>query len=73
MLKGQKILVTGATGQVGRPIAESLNADNEVFAAARFSDPVAKQELEAQGIQTAYFSMGEDDLSVLPDVDNVFH
>jgi nucleoside-diphosphate-sugar epimerase len=73
MLKGQKILVTGATGQVGRPIAESLNADNEVFAAARFSDPVAKQELEAQGIQTAYFSMGEDDLSGLPDVDYVFH
>lgn len=73
MLKGQKILVTGATGQVARPIAEQLNAENEVWAAARFSDPAAKAELEAQGINTVYFSMGEEDLSSLPDVDYVFH
>ena len=42
MLKDQKVLVTGATGQVARPIAEQLNANNEVWAAARFSDPEAK-------------------------------
>ena len=30
-------------------------------------------ELEALGIGTAYFSMGDDDLSGLPDVDYVFH
>lgn len=73
MLENQKILVTGATGQVARPIAEALNANNEVWAAARFSDPKAKEELEAQGINTVYFSMGEEDLSALPDVDYVFH
>ena len=73
MLEGHRILVTGATGQVARPIAETLNKSNEVFAAARFSDPQAKQELEAQGIQTAYFSMGEKDLSALPDVEYVIH
>jgi len=73
MLEGQRILVTGATGQVARPLAEKLNEKNEVTAAARFSDPKAKQELEALGIGTAYFSMGDDDLSGLPDVDYVFH
>ena len=46
-MKGQRILVTGATGQVARPIAEALNADNEVYAAARFSDQQAKQALES--------------------------
>jgi nucleoside-diphosphate-sugar epimerase len=73
MLEGQRILVTGATGQVARPLTERLNERNDVVAAARFSDPQAKQELEAQGIQTAYFSMGEADLSGLPDVDYVIH
>ena len=73
MLEGQRILVTGATGQVARPLAEKLNAHNEVIAAARFSDPQAKKELEAIGIGTAHFSMGDEDLSDLPDVDYVFH
>ena len=72
-LTGQRIVVTGATGQVARPLAEILNASNEVWAAARFSDPQAKKELEAAGIKTAFFSMGETDLSGLPDVDYVLH
>ena len=73
MLEGQRILVTGATGQVARPLAEKLNANNEVWAAARFSDPQAKMELEEAGIKTALFSMGDKDLSGLPDVDYIFH
>ncbi|MEH6549642.1 MAG: NAD(P)-dependent oxidoreductase [Pseudomonadales bacterium] len=73
MLVNQRILVTGATGQVARPIVEQLNKNNEVWAAARFSDPKAKEELEGQGINTVYFSMGEEDLSALPDVDYVLH
>ena len=72
-IEGQRILVTGATGQVARPLTEKLNEKNEVWAAARFSDPKAKAELEAAGIGTAVFSMGQDDLSHLPDVDYVFH
>lgn len=73
MLTNQKILVTGATGQVARPIAEALVKNNEVWAAARFSDPKAKTELEAQGIKTVKFTMGEEDLTHMPDVDYVIH
>ena len=73
MLKNQRVLVTGATGQVARPIVEQLDKSNEVWAAARFSDPKAKEELEAQGINTANFTMGEEDLSHMPDVDYVIH
>jgi len=73
VLINQKVLVTGATGQVARPIVEQLNRNNKVWAAARFSDQRAKQELEAQGIETVYFSMGEEDLSALPSVDYVIH
>lgn len=73
MLRDQRILVTGATGQVGRPIAEQLNGSNTVWAAARFTDAQAKSELEEQGIGTAVFSIGAEDLSQLPDVDYVIH
>jgi nucleoside-diphosphate-sugar epimerase len=73
MMEGQKILVTGATGQVARPIAETLAGRNEVWAAARFTDPTAREELESQGIGTVYFSMGEEELGDLPDVDYVIH
>ncbi|MCH2173486.1 NAD(P)-dependent oxidoreductase, partial [Myxococcota bacterium] len=73
MLEGQRILVTGATGQVARPLARALQTNNRVFAAARFTDAVAKRELESQGIETVPFSLGDDDLSHLPDVDYVFH
>ena len=73
MLKNKTILVTGATGQVARPIAEFLNQDNDVWAAARFSDADAKKELEAQGIKTVAYTQGEEDLSHMPDVDYVIH
>ena len=73
MLTGQRVLVTGATGQVGRPIAEQLNAHNEVWAAARFRDEEAKAELETAGIRPAPFTLGDAVLTHLPDVDYVIH
>ncbi|MFT5441010.1 MAG: nucleoside-diphosphate-sugar epimerase [Myxococcota bacterium] len=72
-MKDQRILITGATGQVARHVAEKLAKDNEVWAAARFSDPDAKAALESSGIKTVFFSLGEQDLSGLPDVDYVIH
>ena len=74
MLQGQRVLVTGATGQVARPLAETLQRNgNEVFAGARHRDEGAKAELEAQGITAVTFSLGDADLSHLPDVDYVIH
>jgi nucleoside-diphosphate-sugar epimerase len=67
MIKGAKILVTGATGQVARPIAESLVKDNEVWCAARFSDQAAKAELEKSGIKTVKWTLGSGDFTGMPD------
>ena len=82
MLSGEKILVTGVTGGVARPIAEYLAKNNEVWGAARFlsADDPARQgreiriteltprdEIEAAGITTRAVDLGSGDLSALPD------
>jgi nucleoside-diphosphate-sugar epimerase len=66
MIKGKKILVTGATGQVARPIAESLAKHNEVWGAARFSDSASKTELESAGIKTVKWTLGSGEFDGLP-------
>jgi UDP-glucuronate 4-epimerase len=74
MPSGKKILFTGATGQAFRPAAEALAADNEVWAAARFSNPETKAELEGKGIKTFAWTMGESSLAGLPeDFTHVLH
>lgn len=74
MLSDRKILVTGATGQIGRPIAERLVADNEVWCAARFSNPALRHELEDLGIKTCSWSLDSGDLSEIPaDFTHVVH
>jgi nucleoside-diphosphate-sugar epimerase len=67
MLDGKKILVTGATGQVARPIAEALARRNEVWCIARFSDPEARKQLEAQDIRTHPWHLGDASFGSLPD------
>ncbi|WP_428343157.1 NAD-dependent epimerase/dehydratase family protein [Mycobacterium sp.] len=67
LLSDKKILITGATGQIGRPIAERLVGDNEVWCAARFSDPALKRELEDSGIKTCTWSLDSGDFSQMPD------
>jgi nucleoside-diphosphate-sugar epimerase len=74
VLSDRKILVTGATGQIGRPIAEKLAHDNEVWCAARFRDAPSKAELESLGIRTCPWTMGSGDFSMLPtDFTHVVH
>ena len=36
MLEGQRILITGCTSQVARPLAAHLAENNEVYGLARF-------------------------------------
>jgi nucleoside-diphosphate-sugar epimerase len=67
MLQDRKILVTGATGQIAGPIAENFATNNEVWCAARFSNPERKSELEALGIKTVLWDMDSGDNSALPD------
>jgi nucleoside-diphosphate-sugar epimerase len=74
MLTHKKILVTGATGQVARPIAEFLAADNDVWCIARFTDPALRAEVEALGIKTWSWTLGQGDFTGLPDdFDYVIH
>ncbi len=65
-LEGRRIVITGATGQVGGPIAESLAGANEVIAAARFSDAAVRDRLEAAGVTCAPVDLRAGDLSALP-------
>src|SRR5262249_7032745 len=67
MLTGKKILVTGATGNIARPVAERLAGENEVWCAARFRDPVARSEVEALGIVGCSWDLASGDNSALPD------
>lgn len=71
---GRTILLTGVTGQIGRPLAVSLAARHRVIGVARFTDPAARHEIEAHGIETLACDLAGGDLSNLPaDVDHVIH
>lgn len=73
-VSGQKILITGATGQVAGPIAQQLARSNEVWCIGRFGDASQKAVLEGHGIKTYRWDMGTDDLAGLPDdFTHVFH
>jgi nucleoside-diphosphate-sugar epimerase len=43
MITGEKILITGASGIVGQPIARHLAANNEVWGIARFLEPDGRE------------------------------
>jgi nucleoside-diphosphate-sugar epimerase len=74
MLSGQRILVTGVTGQIAFPMAAFLAADNEVFGLARFGLEGDRERVSAAGIVPVVADLGEGDLaSVPPDVDYVLH
>ena len=59
MLENQRVLVTVATGQVARSIAEGLAKNDDVWAGARFSDASARAELEVQGIRSAFIPLAK--------------
>jgi nucleoside-diphosphate-sugar epimerase len=59
--------VTGASGKVAEPLARFLAKDNEVWGAARFSNPDKRRQLEEAGITTRVVDIGSGDFSDLPD------
>ncbi|WP_225728315.1 MULTISPECIES: NAD(P)-dependent oxidoreductase [unclassified Nocardia] len=73
-MRGTRILVTGGTGQVARPVVEALAADNEVCCLGRFGDPTARAELAELGVETVVWDMATDDLAGVPrDFTHVLH
>jgi nucleoside-diphosphate-sugar epimerase len=73
-MQGKKILVTGLTGQVAYPVACAYAKNNEVWGAARFSDPAKRADLESKGIRCVPIDLESGDFSALPtDFDYVFH
>lgn len=74
MIRGKRVLVTGATGLFGLPLAKALAAQNEVFGLARFTDLAAQAELARAGVHTMRHELGVDSLTDLPaEIDYVFH
>lgn len=64
-LSGERILVTGATGQVGGPVATRLAGANEVVAIGRFGDAGRRAELDAAGVECIVVDFESGDLSNL--------
>jgi UDP-glucuronate 4-epimerase len=71
-LRGARIVVTGATGQVAQPVALGLAAENEVIAVARFTDAGSRARLEAAGVECVAVDLARGSLDGVPrDVDYV--
>jgi len=67
MLTGEKILVTGVTGNAPLPVAEFLAKENEVWGVARFSDAEKRAQVEKAGIRAHAMDLMNPDFSGLPD------
>src|SRR5712691_9709565 len=65
-LQGEKVVVTGATGQVGFPVAVALAKENEVVAPARFGNPAVRERLEAAGVACVVADLGAGELAEVP-------
>ena len=74
VMKNQKILITGATSQVAKPVVEKLSAENEVHGLARFREESQRKEIEALGAQTLAVDLAEGIPEEVPkDFDYVLH
>jgi nucleoside-diphosphate-sugar epimerase len=66
MLEDKKVLVTGPTGQVAFPFTLALAKNNDVWGAARFSDPEKRQALEDGGVTCVATDLGSGEFDDLP-------
>jgi nucleoside-diphosphate-sugar epimerase len=73
VLSGEQVLVTGASGLIGAPLARHLAASNHVYALARFTDPAARDEVARAGAEPLTADLATVDPGGLPEVDYVFH
>ena len=77
MLSGKRILITGATGLIARPIAELLAENNDIWALSIFNEAEvpARAALEARGVHCLPWNMAsEPPPSLIPsDITHVLH
>jgi nucleoside-diphosphate-sugar epimerase len=74
MLTGKRILITGPTGQVARPLVAALAPVNEVFTLARFSKAEDRASIEALGAHTIATDLADGSLEQVPqDLDYVLN
>jgi len=72
--RGWRVLVTGATGRVGFPVARALAEHNEVFGLARCQRDGDRARLEGVGVTPIVGDVAQLDLRQLPaGVTHVFH
>lgn len=67
VLNGEKILVTGVTGQIALPIARLLATRNEVWGLARYSRAGSREQVSEAGITPVTCNIGDGDFSEVPD------
>ncbi len=74
-LTGQRILLTGVTGQVAGPLSRRLVADgNTVFGTSRFASADSRAAVEADGVIPVAIDLETADLDEVPeDLDYVIH
>jgi UDP-glucuronate 4-epimerase len=74
MLTGQRILMTGMTGQVGGSLATQLAPENEVFGLARYTASGSRERVESMGVIPIVGDYTTGDFTGVPsDVDYVIH
>ncbi|WP_084792221.1 NAD(P)-dependent oxidoreductase [Mycobacterium sp. E136] len=66
MLSGERVLITGPAGRIAYGVTKTLARDNEVWGIARFSDPAAREEVEALGVTTRRVDLGVGDFTDMP-------
>ncbi len=72
-LTGKRILITGATGFVAKPIVTALSKECTIFAGARFKKETDKKAMKALGAIPVTLDLASKNFSELPDVDYVIN
>ncbi|HXW34483.1 MAG TPA: NAD(P)-dependent oxidoreductase [Acidimicrobiales bacterium] len=68
------VLVTGATGRVGFPLARALSRNHQVYGMARFTKPNDEARLQEIGVVPLACDLGEFDAGLLPSgLTHIFH